>query len=135
MHHGKSGLSATRLCFDVEDSDSGSEVYVVGSTNTGFTFNPILIRRKKFLELITGTEDDENDVTLLRSGENVIDQRWRSNAENVAAVIDRPFSHIGFHNPLNYLWPFPAYIFMLFDWILRQNLMRLSKSFRSNFSK
>jgi hypothetical protein len=135
VHHRQSGLSATRPCFDVEVSNSGSEVYLVGSTNTGFTFNPILIRRKKFLELITGTEDDENDVTPLRSGENVIDQRWRSNVENVAAVIDGPFSHVGFHNPLNYLWPFPAYIFMFFCRTLRQSLRRRRKSFRSNFSK
>ena len=112
IHDRQSGLDDAHPCFYKEVSESGSEVFIVGSSNTGFTFNPILIRRQKFIELITGSADDVNDVTPLRSGENIIDQMWRSNSENIAAVIDGPFSHIGFHNPRNYVWPFPAYILL-----------------------
>jgi hypothetical protein len=93
---------------------SGSKFFEVYSSNTGFTFNPILIRRNKFLELIYGAVDDVNDKTPLRSGENVLDERWRSNVENVAAVYDGPFAHTGFHNPINYAILLPVYLLLMF---------------------
>lgn len=93
---------------------NGSKFFEVFSSNTGFTFNPILIRRHKFLELIYGAVDDVNDKTPLRSGENVLDGRWRSNLENVAAVYDGPFAHTGFHKPINYISLFPIYILFMF---------------------
>jgi hypothetical protein len=96
--------------FEVVLSLSGSDVYLVQSSNTGFTFNPILIRRTKLLELLSGAVDDPQDLTPLRSGENVLDDRWRSNPRNLAAVIDGPFAHIGFHRRRNYLWPYPLYV-------------------------
>lgn len=99
------------LNFEHELTQSGSEFYVVKSLNTGFTFNPILIRRTKLIELLQKTVDDPEDPTPLRSGENVIDRKWRKDSENIAAVLDGPFGHIGFHNRRNYLWPFFPYLF------------------------
>lgn len=99
--------------FEKVSSPSGQEFFKVTSQFTGFTFNPILIRKSRLKSLIQGTNDDLSDPTPLRSGENVLDYRWRAEPLNVAAVIDGPFKHIGFHNRANFFRTLPRYVLRL----------------------
>jgi hypothetical protein len=99
--------------FEEITSPSGQEFFKVNSKFTGFTFNPILIRTNRLKSLIQGAGDDLSDPTPLRSGENVLDYRWRADALNVAAVIDGPFKHIGFHNNANFFRILPRYVLRL----------------------
>jgi hypothetical protein len=95
---------------ELENLSKSFEYFKVSSEFTGFSLNPILIRRSFLLEILEGASDDSDDATPLRSGENVLDRRWRSNPKNFSASLDGPFRHIGFHNNHNYIWPMPRYI-------------------------
>jgi hypothetical protein len=96
--------------FEVSFTSTGEQFYKISSTFTGFTFNPILIRRRNFVGILGVAQDNPLDPTPLRSGENSLDSIWRSSSENTAAVINGPFKHTGFHNKKNYFWPMPAYV-------------------------
>ena len=105
--------------YRVQSARSGNEFFVVSSSFTSFTFNPVLIRREFLVKLLTGAQDDPEDPTPLRSGENVLDERWRGNPRNFAAVLNGPFGHIGFHNRRNYIWPMMAYLLRMISRIYR----------------
>ncbi len=104
---------------------NGAYYFTASPKNIGFTYNPILMSRT-FREYIHDSFNDNlDDITPLRSGENEVDKFWRSQKEYFGATLKfGPFKHIGFHNLHDKLIIMPIYISKHFVRLARNYIIR-----------
>ena len=77
-------------------SSNSSLFYILKSSDTGFTFNPVIMRFNFYLQSLKYTNEEQiKDLPIERSGERDLD-KWVRSLPSLAGVLkDGAFSHIG----------------------------------------
>lgn len=84
--------------------------HIISSEWTDFTFNPILFESKVRELLLNSLADNPESQNRERSGESVIDAKWRDLRLARALVLDGDFYHTGFYDKSAWLTRFPFYV-------------------------
>jgi GT2 family glycosyltransferase len=89
------------------------------STETSFTFNPVLVRRELISSLSAAFVDEWNGEQYLLSTENRVNHAWQTqNLWRAAALLRGPFHHIGFHSRRDRYPALPS--IMVREWLLKK---------------
>lgn len=81
----------------------GSAYYITESAYSCFTFNPVLMKRIFRNEFADYYKDDPDNVTPLRSGEDLPSKMWRRQYQwKSAALTKGPFVHMGFYRSIEF---------------------------------
>jgi hypothetical protein len=86
------------------------EYFIVPSSGTSFTLNPILARRTFIEEIRRYFIDNPESSTPLRSGEDGPNMAWRGQTHWKAAVLSKgPFRHTGFYRKRDQVFTLAVY--------------------------
>ena len=110
IHYAPWSVPGGHAFMEEHQTDAERKYWMIPSSHSGFTLNPILARKDFVEEILPYFLENRNWANVLRSGEEAPSTYWRGQRKwKSATLTSGPFRHTGFYDVHDKLLTFPTY--------------------------